>query len=136
MQALASETQLGDNYIGVHWRRGDRGHPEMGALGDLMWQLSSPEHLSCELNRLLLEWPAATSVFVGTNCGTPADRALLRRLVHVPLVFLSDLDLFGYRLLHPVSLLHLACLNKARLHRGFPPPQAAFCLDLGAKVLS
>ena len=80
-------------YVGVHWRRGDRGHPEMGEQGDRMWALSQPEHLSCEINRLLLEYNVS-AVFVGTNCGTPADRERLRALVHAPLVFLSDLGLF------------------------------------------
>jgi len=31
--------------------------------GDIMWALSEPEHLSCEINRLLLEYNSS-SVFV------------------------------------------------------------------------
>ena len=35
MTALLDTTALEgiDNYVGVHWRRGDRGHPEMGTRG-------------------------------------------------------------------------------------------------------
>ena len=35
-----------DSYVGVHWRRGDRAHPEMGQLGARMWELSTPDHIS------------------------------------------------------------------------------------------
>jgi hypothetical protein len=36
MTALLKQTALEkiQNYVGVHWRRGDRGHPEMDAVGD------------------------------------------------------------------------------------------------------
>ncbi|MGB1593264.1 MAG: hypothetical protein ACPIOQ_10970, partial [Promethearchaeia archaeon] len=82
-----------DSYVGVHWRRGDRAHPEMGQLGARMWELSTPDHLSCEINRLLLEFNVS-SVFVGTNCGTAAEYDRLRELVQAPVVFLRDVNMF------------------------------------------
>jgi hypothetical protein len=99
MQTLFRTKLDAHDYVGVHWRRGDIFHPDMGEQGNRMWRLSQPEHLSCEINRLLLEFDAS-AVFVGTNCGTLADRERLRALVHAPVVFLSDLDLFqvfGFR---------------------------------------
>jgi hypothetical protein len=66
---------------------------QMGELGSLMWELSEPEHMGCEINRLLAEFPATSAVFVGTNCGTPADKVRLRELVRGPVVFLSDLEI-------------------------------------------
>ena len=95
MDSLLLGTPLGGvgSYVGVHWRRGDRAHPEMGPLGARMWELSTPDHLSCEINRLLLEFNVS-SVFVGTNCGTPAEYDRLRELVQAPVVFLRDVDMF------------------------------------------
>ena len=100
VEALIAQTPLQafQNYVGVHWRRGDRAHPEMGTMGYRMWELGEPEHMSCEINRLLDEFKLS-AVFVGTNCGTPADKARLRQLVGAPVVFLSDLPLYpGWQL--------------------------------------
>lgn len=94
VEAVLSQTLAPEGYVGVHWRRGDRAHPEMGTMGLQMWELGEPEHMACEINRLIEEFKAA-SVFVGTNCGTPADKQRLRQLVRSPLVFLSDLSVYG-----------------------------------------
>ena len=53
IQSFAQQHLRGDDYVAAHWRRGDRGHPEMGAYGQSMWQLSEPDIFACNLNRML-----------------------------------------------------------------------------------
>jgi hypothetical protein len=49
MTALLKQTALEkiQNYVGVHWRRGDRGHPEMHSVGDFKDSYSSASLRTC-----------------------------------------------------------------------------------------
>ena len=42
-------------YVASHWRRGDRGHPEMGHYAKIDWELSQPMHFACLLSDLVLQ---------------------------------------------------------------------------------
>eukprot|EP00961_Rhodomonas_salina_P093319 1255907-Rhodomonas_salina.1 len=78
-------------YIALHWRRGDRGHPEMGAFGQQYWNLSRPSNTACLLNTML-NGSGLQHVFVATNSGTPSERAELRAGVHGRVWFLADFE--------------------------------------------
>lgn len=85
----------GAKYVSAHWRRGDRGHPEMGfKLWHWVWAL--PAHYACMLSRLV-EQTGIRNVFVMTNAGRSEDREALRRYVKqwagATLVFMQDLAL-------------------------------------------
>lgn len=68
-------------FLAAHWRRGDRGHSEMGAYGQDHWHVSRPENFGCLLNRMVLE-SGITTVFVATNSGSDADKVRLRDVVY------------------------------------------------------
>ena len=82
-------------FVAAHWRRGDRGHAEMGEYGQLMWNLSEPHVFACNLNHLLDQTPGARFVFVASNSGTEADVALLREHIRAPVRMLRDVGLLG-----------------------------------------
>lgn len=86
----ALEQAMGRPFLAAHWRRGDRGHPEMASYGAQMWELSEPANVACLINKMIDESQIST-VFVATNSGTPADRETLRALVHGRTVFFQDL---------------------------------------------
>ena len=85
----------GAKYVSAHWRRGDRGHPEMG-FKPWHWVWSLPGHYACMLSRLV-EQTGIRNVFVMTNAGRSEDREALRRYmqhwVGATLVFMQDLAL-------------------------------------------
>eukprot|EP00961_Rhodomonas_salina_P101969 1371704-Rhodomonas_salina.2 len=83
------EEAIGGPFIAVHWRRGDRAHPEMGSYGRRQWKLSQPENMACLLNDAIRHSGLST-VFVATNSGTQSDRDALRQGVHGKVVFLAD----------------------------------------------
>jgi len=70
-----------DRFLTAHWRRGDRGHSEMGAYGQDYWQVSRPENFGCLINRMVLESGIKT-VFVATNSGSHLDKLALRDTVY------------------------------------------------------
>ena len=80
-------------YLATHWRRGDRGHPEMGNHGQVYWRISHPANMACLINRMVAE-SKVNRVFVMTNSGCDADRRALRLLVQrgsgARVVFLRD----------------------------------------------
>lgn len=76
-------------FLGVHWRRGDRGNYSLGPIALALWNSTQPEQVANEINRILaknsdLEW-----VYVSTNSGSEKDRQTLQRLVKKPLRYLE-----------------------------------------------
>ena len=71
-------------YVSVHWRRGDRGHPEMwkGETGPKPWQWkwTQPAHFACLVSKMVMETGVA-DILVMTNTGRAEDRDALRRYV-------------------------------------------------------
>jgi hypothetical protein len=61
-------------FLGVHWRRGDRGHAEMANWGRCYWEWSQPGQISNRLCEILQE-RNIRHVFIATNSGSPEDRA-------------------------------------------------------------
>eukprot|EP00802_Teleaulax_amphioxeia_P009604 Tamp_09624.p1 GENE.Tamp_09624~~Tamp_09624.p1 ORF type:complete len:385 (+),score=53.10 Tamp_09624:105-1259(+) len=73
----AFDRRLADHepqFVAAHWRRGDRGLPEMGYFGREHWQTSHPANFACLLDQLVSESGVRT-VLVMTNAGRWADRA-------------------------------------------------------------
>ena len=75
---FAARRLHGEPYIAVHWRRGDRTHPEMGAGGRASYDAVAPPRLVRFVRRLLRRHPAARRVLLLTNSGEAAERAALR----------------------------------------------------------
>ena len=75
---------VSSKYVSVHWRRGDRGHPEMwrGEAGPKPWQWmwSQPAHFACLVSKMV-EQTGVTDILVMTNAGRAEDRDALRRYV-------------------------------------------------------
>jgi hypothetical protein len=74
-------------FLGVHWRRGDRGNTILGNIGKVLWQSTEPIFIARYINRYIeknqdLEW-----VYVSTNSGSVIDRETLRKLVHKPVYY-------------------------------------------------
>ena len=76
-------------FLGVHWRRGDRGNIAMGELGQLLWSSTNPAHVADYINSYLLKNPELEWVYVSTNSGSNNDRILLRKLVKKPLYYFN-----------------------------------------------
>ena len=93
--ADAAQEDVAQVFVAAHWRRGDRGHAEMGEYGQMMWNLSEPHVFACNLNHLLDRTPEAKFVFVASNSGTEADIALLREQTRAPVRMLRDVGLLG-----------------------------------------
>jgi len=76
-------------YLGVHWRRGDRGNIIMGDIGKRLWKSTQPEVVASHINKILKNNPSLESVYVSTNSGSKLDRKILQSLVNSPLQFLD-----------------------------------------------
>ena len=76
---FAARRLHGEPYIAVHWRRGDRTHPEMGAGGRASYDAVAPPRLVRFVRRLLRRHPAARRVLLLTNSGEAAERAATAR---------------------------------------------------------
>ncbi|KAF0852699.1 mitochondrial O-FucT_like domain-containing protein [Andalucia godoyi] len=60
------------HFLAFHWRRGDRGHPEMGRFGSDHMEKTSPRRVGIVIKRLL-EYYRMSMVFVATNSGLESD---------------------------------------------------------------
>eukprot|EP00762_Andalucia_godoyi_P002185 ANDGO_07472.mRNA.1 hypothetical protein len=60
------------HYMSFHWRRGDRGHSEMGGFGSSHMDRTKPENVGRAV-RQILEQNNLNTVFVATNVGLQAD---------------------------------------------------------------
>lgn len=69
-------------YLGVHWRRGDRGNVSMGEIGKRLWASTEPEQVAKQINAVLMANPAITHVYISTNSGSKRDRQRLTQLVN------------------------------------------------------
>ena len=76
-------------YLGVHWRRGDRGNIIMGHIGKQLWKSTQPEVVASHINKIIKKNPSLESVYVSTNSGSKLDRKILQSLVNIPLQFLE-----------------------------------------------
>jgi hypothetical protein len=69
-------------YLGVHWRRGDRGNVTMGEIGKRLWAATEPEQVAKQINARLTANPAITEVYISTNSGSKRDRQRLTQLLN------------------------------------------------------
>ena len=76
-------------YLGVHWRRGDRGNVTMGEIGKQLWASTQPEQVAKHINAYLERNPAIQSVYISTNSGSKKDRQRLRQLVRLDVHYLE-----------------------------------------------
>jgi hypothetical protein len=72
-------------YLGVHWRRGDRGNYSLGPIGLAQWRATEPSDVAEYINEYLQKNPELEWVYVSTNSGSEKDRLLLQQLVKKPL---------------------------------------------------
>jgi hypothetical protein len=71
-------------FLGVHWRRGDRGNSILGPIGRSLWFSTEPEVVAIRINRYLDNNPELEWVYVSTNSGSEYDRRTLTTLVKKP----------------------------------------------------
>jgi hypothetical protein len=83
------DTLKGQPFLGVHWRRGDRGNASLGHIGRVLWLSTEPCLVAIHINKYLLENPHLQWVYVSTNSGCQTDKELLRTLVKKPLHFFN-----------------------------------------------
>ena len=80
-------------FVASHWRRGDRGHPEMGEYAKTEWELSQPMHFACLVSEMVAR-ARVKAVLVMTNTGRALDRHWLRSYVRrwsgARVVYLQD----------------------------------------------
>jgi hypothetical protein len=74
-------------FLGVHWRRGDRGNKVLGQIGRALWYSTEPVQVAKYINIYLeknrdIEW-----VYVSTNSGSLIDRETLKGLVKKPIYY-------------------------------------------------
>jgi hypothetical protein len=74
-------------FLGVHWRRGDRGNAKLGQIGLHLWMSTEPAVVAKQINVYLESNPELAWVYVSTNSGSEEDRKTLQRLVKKPLYF-------------------------------------------------
>jgi hypothetical protein len=79
-------------FLGVHWRRGDRGNACLGVYGKNLWYATEPDKVAMYINTYLEKNKDLIWVYVSTNSGSIDDRELLQRLVKVPLYYLEVPD--------------------------------------------
>ena len=77
-------------FLGVHWRRGDRGNIEMGELGQLLWSSTNPNNVAHCINQYLLKNPELEWVYISTNSGSESDRSILKSLSIKPLYYFTS----------------------------------------------
>jgi hypothetical protein len=75
------------SFLGIHWRRGDRGNKVLGPIGRALWYSTEPIQIAKYINMYLeknrdIEW-----VYVSTNSGSLIDRETLKLLVKKPIYY-------------------------------------------------
>ena len=75
------------HFLGVHWRRGDRGNSILGQIGRRLWFSTDPDKVAACINKYIERNPEIQWVYVSTNSGSIIDRALLKQLVKLPVHF-------------------------------------------------
>ena len=75
-------------FLGVHWRRGDRGNVTLGEIGKHLWNSTEPDKVAACINRYIENTPGIEWVYVSTNSGSDEDRNLLKKLVKIELYYL------------------------------------------------
>ena len=68
-------------FLGVHWRRGDRGNVTLGEIGKRLWNSTDPDKVAACINRYIEQHPEIEWIYVSTNSGSDEDRELLKKLV-------------------------------------------------------
>jgi hypothetical protein len=76
-------------FLGVHWRRGDRGNITLGEIGKRLWNSTEPDKVAACINRYIEKNPAIDWIYVSTNSGSDEDRRLLKNLVKLDLYYLD-----------------------------------------------
>lgn len=76
-------------FLGVHWRRGDRGNITLGEIGKRLWHSTEPDKVAACINRYIENHPELEWVYVSTNSGSEGDRQLLKSLVKLGLYYLD-----------------------------------------------
>ena len=79
-------------YLGVHWRRGDRGNITLGEIGKRLWNATEPTNTSSIINSYIELHPEIKWVYVSTNSGSEYDRNKLRKLVRCELIYQDDVE--------------------------------------------
>lgn len=74
-------------FLGVHWRRGDRGNSILGPIGRSLWLSTEPEIVARRINTYIEQNPELKWVYVATNSGSEYDRRTLTTLVRTPIHF-------------------------------------------------
>ena len=72
-RAFAAEALGGEPFVALHWRRGDRTHPEMGQEGGTAYAAVAPAAVIRHARRLLRLRPSARRVLLLTNSGVVAE---------------------------------------------------------------
>ena len=85
----------GRSFLAVHWRRGDRTHPEMGAAGLLHHDATAPGRVAAAARRLLDAFPHVRRVVLLTNSGSADELETLRRRLPFVQVGATDLAAAG-----------------------------------------
>lgn len=76
-------------FLGVHWRRGDRGNITLGEIGKRLWHATEPDKVAASINRYIEKHSELEWVYVSTNSGSDEDKELLRKLVKIELFYLD-----------------------------------------------
>ncbi|NBO70946.1 hypothetical protein EBV26_10750 [bacterium] len=76
-------------FLGVHWRRGDRGNLSLGSIGKSLWYATEPDKVAMVINTYIEEHSGLSWVYISTNSGSIDDKELIIRLVKVPVYFLK-----------------------------------------------
>ena len=76
-------------FLGVHWRRGDRGNACLGSIGKTLWYATEPDKVAMIINTYIEENPGLSWVYISTNSGSMDDKELIMQLVKVPVYFLD-----------------------------------------------
>ena len=80
------------SFLGVHWRRGDRGNVALGLIGRRLWISTEPETVAAHINNYIEENPQIEWVYVSTNSGSDEDREVLISLVKVEVHFMDEVE--------------------------------------------
>ena len=67
--------------MAVHWRRGDRSHPETGSTGAAQYEVVQPRAVISFVKRVLELHPQLKSVLLLTNSGRQSEIELLEVMI-------------------------------------------------------
>lgn len=76
-------------FLGVHWRRGDRGNSTLGIIGKYLWESTNPINVAIFINNYLVRNPELEWVYISTNSGSDNDRTKLCDLVNKPVYYFN-----------------------------------------------